>query len=67
MGPKVHEPAEGVEQFHRDFADRHGRDCPRRVGHLNLLPAEKFPDDGHLELERQGETRRLLTRFYDPG
>ena len=45
---QVHEPAACTEEFHRGLTGRHARTVRRRLSHLNLLPAEKFPDDRHL-------------------
>ena len=42
------------------FTGRHGRTVRRRLSHLNLLAAEKFPDHGHFEFQRHRETGRLL-------
>ena len=36
-----------------------------RLSHLNLFPAEKFPDHGHFEFQRHRETGHFFTRLDD--
>src|ERR1035441_5648780 len=54
-------------KWHRGLTGRHARTVGRRLTHLNLLPAEKFPDYGHFEFERQGQAGRLFTCLDHPA
>jgi len=52
----MNEPATCTEEFHCGFTGRHDRTVRGSFGHLNLFPAEKFPDHGHFEFQRHRET-----------
>src|SRR6266571_3652982 len=62
---QVQEPATCIEEFHCGFTGRHGRTVRGRLSHLNLFPAEKFPNHGHFEFQRHRQTGRLFTGLSD--
>ena len=64
---QVHEPAARTKKFHRGLAGSHARTVRRRFSHLNFFPAEKFPDYGHFEFERQRQAGRLFTCLDHPA
>src|SRR5271168_88652 len=58
---QVQEAAAGIEQLGRGLAGGHGGTFRRRFLRENLVPAEKFSDYLHIELEHETEVGHLLT------